>query len=201
MRRQRQKNNDLRKIEPRDIMRYYVAYFDIEKSIIDAVNSSNKNERIKALDRYLNKYMKIGRNFKSKSAERLLNIIDNLNRDISVVELSETLGKEKELLSGKTKNVLVAASKLRWLFDHKTIIMDNNNRKLLGAVVYKDYEKEWKMEFSKKIDEINEVIETSFSNVDCILKEDWFKMRVFDMYLLSVYGENEAKRNKSLHIE
>lgn len=61
-------NYKLRAIEPRDIMRYFVAYYDMEKSIIESVVSKrNFQIREKAYNRYVNKYMKIGRNFKAQS--------------------------------------------------------------------------------------------------------------------------------------
>lgn len=195
MMKQKNELSDLRKVESRDIMRYYVAYYDIEKNILRAINSEDQAARVKALDRYLNKYMRIGRNFTEKSATKIIEIIDRFGKELNVNELSVKF-KEVRLLSGKTKNVIVAASKLKWLVQNETIIMDNNNMKVLHARDYEDYLVRWKSEFQRKLIEIDNVIENVFNHHDKIMNENWFKMRVFDMYLWSVYSENEKQIEK-----
>jgi len=182
-----------RKIEPRDIMRYYVAYYDIEKNIVETIKHDKGEEKFKACHKYMNSYMGIGRNFKSNSSPMLLGTIENMLRNegnLGVEVLSDRYVANGMASKPNIKNLQVAASKLLWLYDHDTIIMDNNNMRLLKAVNYKKYVEKWNELYNAKLSEINEVIDTYFKNIDNIMNENWFKMRVFDMYLLSVYDKN-----------
>lgn len=184
---------NIRKIEPRDIMRYYVAYYDIEKRIIDTIRYNKGDEKFKACHKYMHSYMGIGRNFKSNSAPMLLATIENMLRNegnLGVEILSDRFVINELASKPIIKNLQVAASKLLWLYDHETIIMDNNNMKMLKTFNYKDYTKKWDAFFNLILPDINEVINKKFKKMDSILNEKWFKMRIFDMYLLSVYSEN-----------
>ncbi|MBS1639928.1 MAG: hypothetical protein JSR12_07715 [Bacteroidetes bacterium] len=183
----------MRKIELRDIMRYYVSYYDIEKNIIDAILTKKSIKRETAYYRYVNNYMKIGRNFKPKSAAMVLGTVDNMLRNegnLGVEVLSDRFVSGELVSRPEIKNVKVAASKLLWLFNKETIIMDNNNMQVLKVKSYKEYVIKWTDLFEQKIIEIDALIKLHFKNIDQILDERWFKMRVFDMYLLSVYAEN-----------
>lgn len=187
----------LRPIEPRDIMRYYVAYYDIEKDIIELINPTKEATlRHKAFYRYVNNYMKIGRNFKSKKAAEILQILDEIQKNdfvSSVEELSNKIVLNKLVSRPQILNVKVAASKLIWLFNNKTIIMDNNNMKVLGAINYQDFVSKWRTQYALKKEEIISVTKEFIKNYDSIINEDWFQMRVFDMYLLSVFSEKQLK--------
>ncbi len=190
-------NYKLRGIEPIDIMRYYVAYYDIEKNIIESVVSKgNFQNKEKAYNSYVNKYMKIGRNFKSKSAAMVLATIENMlvnEGNLGVEELSNRYVRYELVSKPEIKNVKVASSKLLWLYKNETIIMDTNNMKVLKAKDYNEYVIKWKEQFKIKIDEINTVIQKNFFNLDIILDQMWFKMRIFDMYLLAIYIEQRQQ--------
>ena len=190
----------MRKIEPRDIMRYYVTYFDIEKNILEEIKSSDRNIRNKAYYKYVNKLMKIGRNFKPQSADMVLITIKNMLKNegnLGVEELSDRYVRNELVSRPEIKNVKVASSKLLWLFDKETIIMDNNNMDVLKSKNYDDYVKKWNNLFYKKQNEIEEVIENNFINLDPIVNEKWFKMRIFDQYLLSIYAEQKIVNNNN----
>ena len=184
----------MRNIEPRDIMRYYITYFDTEKRILEDIKNANVTIKNNAYYTYVNKHMKIGRNFKPKSADMVLITIQNMLRNegnLGVVELSNRYVRN-ELVSRPTiKNIKVASSKLLWLFDKETIIMDNNNMLVLKSKNYEEYVIKWKEIFSTKLNEIDEVIKNNFLNLDKVVNEKWFKMRIFDQYLLSIYDEQK----------
>lgn len=185
----------MRKIEPRDIMRYYVTYFDIEKNIIEKIHDLDNNIVNNAYYVYVNKHMKIGRNFKPRSADMVLVTIENMltnEGNLGVEELSNRYVRNDLVSKSTIKNVKVAASKLLWLFDKETIIMDNNNMKVLKANNYKEYVKKWSELYNLKVKEINEVIDKNFKELDKVITQNWFKMRIFDQYLLSIYNEQKA---------
>ncbi len=182
----------MRRIEARDIMRYFVAYFDIEKPIVEAIRNGKGEAKQNACHKYINSYMGIGRNFKSNASPMLLITIENMLKNEGnqgVAELSDRYVRNDLVSRPEIKQVKVAASKLLWLYDHNTIIMDNNNMKILRVTNYNDYVIKWKDQFQLKLSELNDVIQSSFNNIDPIINQNWFKMRVFDMYLLSVYDE------------
>lgn len=184
----------MRKIEPRDIMRYYVTYFDIEKNIIEKILASNDDSGNPAYYNYVNKHMKIGRNFKPRSADMVLLTIKNMllnEGNLGVEELSDRYARYEILSKPTIKNVKVAASKLLWLFENETIIMDNNNMKVLKANNYKEYVKKWRELYSLKLIEINEIIEKNFKGLEEVINENWFKMRIFDQYLWSIFEEQK----------
>jgi hypothetical protein len=92
-------------------------------------------------------------------------------------------------LNNRIKNAKVAASKILWLFDRKTIIMDNQNKKALKVketASYEAYCDAWIEEFLKIEPQIVAVItEHNLVKIDPVMNELWFKMRVFDQYLWS----------------
>jgi len=187
----------MRKIEPIDIMHYYVAYHDSEKEIVEAIRIEKGKRKYEACHKFLNGYMKIGRNFKSNSSEMLLHTIENMllnEGNLGVEELSDRYVRNELVSRPEIKNVKVAASKLLWLYEPETIIMDNNNMHVLKAFDYPTYVQKWNEVFESKHSEIDEVINTSFRNLDNIVHERWFKMRVFDMYLLSIYSKNNFNK-------
>lgn len=186
----------MRKIEPIDIMRYYVAYYDIEKKLVNAIRNGKGEEKEKACHTYINSYMGIGRNFKTNSSPMLLITVENMLKNegnLGVEELSDRYVRNELVSRPEIKNVKVAASKLLWLYEPETIIMDNNNMHVLKAFDYPTYVHIWNEVFELKHSEIDEVINTSFRNLDNIVHERWFKMRVLDMYLLSLYDEMKNK--------
>ncbi len=123
----------MKQIAQLDIMRYYVAYHDIEKNIIHAIQ--NKKNAIPAFHYYMSNYMKIARNFKSNMAEKILSEVENLiQTNIKVEELSNILVSKNFVSRNEIKQVEVAASKILWLYKTETIIMDNNNKNVLNKV-------------------------------------------------------------------
>ena len=140
--------------------------------------------------------MGIGRNFKPNSSPMLLITIENMLRNegnLGVEVLSDRYVANGMASKPNIKNLQVAASKLLWLYNHETIIMDNNNMKILKANNYKEYAFKWTELYNSKLLEIDKVIDTNFKKMDSIINEKWFKMRIFDMYLLSVYDETLIK--------
>lgn len=187
-----------REIQPRDIMRYYVAYYDIEKKLIEAIRNGKGEGKEKACHTFINSYMGIGRNFKSNASSMLLITVENMLKNegnLGVEELSDRYIRNELASKPETQNVKVAASKLLWLYEPETVIMDNNNMKVLKAYDYPSYVQKWNEQFDSKLPEIDELISSVFSNLDNIMQERWFKMRVFDMYLLSIYAENNIIKN------
>ena len=201
----KQKNelNDLRKVESRDIMRYYVAYYDIEKKLVNAIRNGKGEEKEKACHTYINSYMGIGRNFKTNSSPMLLITIENMllnEGNLGVEELSDRYVRNELVSRPEIKNVKVAASKLLWLYEPETIIMDNNNMNVLKAYDYSTYVQKWNELFESKLPEIDEVISSLFPNFDNVMNERWFKMRVFDLFLLSIYKESDTSDNTLISI-
>jgi hypothetical protein len=184
----------MKKITYLDIMRYYVAYYDIEKNIINAIQ--NKKNSIPAFHFYMSSYMKIARNFKPQMAEKILNEVEKIistNPNISVTDLSKFLVDSHFVSRPEIKQVEVASSKILWLYNHETIIMDNNNKHILdNAKNYNEYVILWEKLFNEKESEINSAIKL-LNIQDPILNEKWFQMRVFDLYLLSIYNIQNNK--------
>lgn len=138
--------------------------------------------------------MKIGRNFKPNSAEMVLLTISNMlfnEGNLGVNELSDRYVRNELVSRIAIKNVKVASSKLLWLFDQNTIIMDRNNMKVLKAKSYAEYVNIWRKAFDLKQIEIDKILTAHFKNLDKATHEKWFKMRVFDQYLLSIYSEQQ----------
>lgn len=180
----------MRKIELVDVMRYYVSYIDIEKRILKEIDSNDEATRLLALQRYMNSYMKIGRNFLAGTDTKVFWVTKNYfmegGRDIE--ELSKRFFTN-ELLNAKIQNAKVAASKLLWLFNHSVIIMDNFNREVLKVKTdnYLDYTNAWELAYEAKWQEIESVLtEFNLKRIDPVMSEEWFKMRVFDQYLWSL---------------
>ncbi len=186
MNEQRIRTNEF-KISIVDIWRYYMTYHDIEKSILKDITNSNSDTRELALKNYLNKHMRIGRNFR-KGTEHMIyettkNYLDSGNNEVE--ELSQ-LFYTKKLLSKNIKNAKVAASKLMWLFIHESIIMDRLNMKVLGIKndSYLDYQNKWLAVFNSVDNRIKELInESDLPQIDDVVNNKWFRMRVFDQFL------------------
>ena len=176
----------MRKIEPIDIMRYYVTYIDTEKQILNDIRAKSEITRVDAYNKYVHKHMKIGRNFRSGTVHMVLGATENYFRlaKFDVEELSKIYASSG-LLSGQNKNAVVAASKLLWLFAKEIIIMDNVNMKNLGAKDYESYVTKWLEKFETVEQEITDVINKYFINIDPVFEEKWFRMRIFDQYLLT----------------
>ena len=178
----------MRKILPLDIMRYYVTYKDIEQEIIENINSKNIEIRKLAYEKYVHKHMGIGRNFKAGTFAMILVTVTNMLREgiADVEELSNRYVRSELLSKSNIKKVEVAASKLLWLYRNETIIMDSINMKKLKAKDYKSYVENWKKEFEVREQEIIEVSNKYFSDIDELITERWFRMRVFDQYLQTI---------------
>ena len=170
-----------------DLMRYYVAYYDIEKPILDAISSNNRENISEGMRKYMGGYMKISRNFKGKNYLKIYDITKEFydSKNTNIESLSALFHK-MELLSGINKNAKVASSKLLWLFNRNVVIMDNFNKKVLNVKTdnYSDYLNRWETEFQNKKKEIDQIILShDLKSLDNVFSENWFKMRVFDQYL------------------
>lgn len=181
---------EMRKIEAVDIMRYYVTFIDVEKKILDDIKAHELSKRQVALRKYKNSHMKIGRNFRNGTDDMVLQAtINHFRNDKHSVEKLSSIFFTSDLLNSKNENAKVAASKLLWLFDQETIIMDNYNKEVLGvsSLIYDDYAMVWMVAFETKLPEIEKVIqENNFDKIDVVMNKKWFKMRVFDQYLWSL---------------
>jgi hypothetical protein len=181
---------EMRKIEAVDIMRYYVTFIDVEKKILDEIKSPNLIVWENALKIYMNQHMKIGRNFRTGTDHMVLRAtLNHFREGKQSVEKLSSIFFTNELLNNKIENAKVAASKLLWLFNQETIIMDNYNKDVLrvSSSIYDDYVKVWMVAFETKLPEIEKVIlENNFQKIDMVMNEKWFKMRVFDQYLWSL---------------
>ena len=171
-----------------DIFRFYYYWFDIEIEMYNDI--VKENNPVIGLYNYLN-YMRVIRNFKKGKIEDVYNIVKNYKNNASsemIYKLSDDL-KNSNLLSGITKKVYVAASKILWLYNRKLVIMDNNNinvLKKLGYNVsnYENYTISWETLFKEnRQDIINLNIHYNLNNIDKVVEEEWFQRRVFDMYL------------------
>lgn len=176
----------LKKIEPLDIMRYYVTYMDIEKQILLDIEDRKPQIRERAYNRYVNQHMKIGRNFRSGVCHMVLGATLNyLKLGKGDVEELSKIYFSNGLLNKRIKNATVAASKLIWLYVQETIIMDGEAIKFLGAKNYENFIIKWIEMFEIKEPEIIDVIENCFKNIDPVMEEKWFRMRVFDQFILA----------------
>jgi hypothetical protein len=186
----KQMHPNLRAIEAIDVMRYYVTYRDVEAKIIEAIDSGDDKEQEAAINFYMAKHMKIARNFGAgKGSVVLKKTIEYVNdgkRDVSALSVEF---HKAEILSGENKNAIVAASKLLWLLDHKVIIMDGTAREVLEMPDNSSYDEFvdcWKKHYAIAEPVIADIIgKYSFAAIDSVMEQDWFKMRVFDQYLVS----------------
>lgn len=168
-----------------DIMRYYVNYRDYEKDLLESVQQNSYN--LQALFKsYKNSYMKVGRNFEPEKDKEILETVRRFGyAKKSVEELSEEFK-----INGLAKNghsTIVASSKFLWLYNKETILMDNNNSTSLGlkSTNYNDYTAEWLLWYERYEEGMINLIDRYFDNMDPIMKEKWFRMRVFDQFLWS----------------
>mgnify|MGYP001172645044 CR=1 FL=1 len=182
---------ELRQISCKDLLRFYFWWFTKEEKI--CIDFNNESKKSAALYQYL-KYMKIARNFKKNNPDNIFLAAsrifkDNKNEDKGkIINLLSEEFNRLNLLSGNNKNAIVAASKILWLFDRETIIMDNLNKNILkrfGKIKnYEDYEKIWKNKYKENEKSINSIIkEYNMTKIDKVFNQKWFKMRVFDMFL------------------
>lgn len=172
---------------PLDIMRYYVSYHTYEKDLLEAIKNDPESEDCLRLFRsYKNSYMRIGRNFKSGLDEKLLKTILNLkDNNIDVKKLSEAFNKSKWLSKDNT-TAIVASSKFGWLINNETIIIDSLVSKLLKVKGnnYEEYCNKWQSIYVIAEPKIKKVIAEYFNHKEFkIMKDKWFRMRVFDQYL------------------
>lgn len=183
-----------------DVLRYYVLWTDVESDFV------KYREKLEFFRSYLN-YMKIIRNFKQGSTDYILNevIIFSIEGHENSVQKFSNLLNEKGFLNRKISKALVASSKILWLFNQETIIMDNFNiatlRNLNYSIAEGDYEEyclAWKTEYEKCRPEIQN-ISSKLKNLtlDCeLLQRDWFQKRIFDMFLWnSHYQKNRIIKN------
>jgi hypothetical protein len=179
-----------------DILRYYVCFYDIENDICSKIENTeiDKLTRINAFNKYLN-HMKIQRNFCPNVAENLLSYMDSEGKNLTVDQLNSNLFK-KGFLNSKNSNARVAASKLLWLHNKETIIMDNINKKSLAIKdkewdKYENYCTLWNEKYQKYKLLINNCANEIYKLLnDKILLEPWFQKRVFDQFLWTIYSNS-----------
>lgn len=165
-----------------DISRYYSAWKDIEERIVDDFNNGGV-KKFSAFKYYLT-YMKVIRCFRKGTTDEVLDIVEK-NKSQSMQVINQKL---KSLFSRKNvSQVYVAVSKILWLYDKDTIIMDNNNIKVLSSTNdYDQYKRLWLQRYSdyrKGLDSF--IIESDINSYDAIIRQEWFKKRVFDLHLWS----------------
>lgn len=163
-----------------DISRYYSAWKDIEESIVVAFNKGGKAQ-IEAFKDYLT-YMKVIRCFRKGSTHEVLTTVEK-NKSQTLQVINENL---KGFFSrSNMSQAYVAISKILWLYDNNTIIMDNNNINALSCGNdYEQYKKAWLLRYHDYCKGLDSFIEDSnINNYDPIICQEWFKKRVFDMYL------------------
>lgn len=171
-----------------DVMRYYVSYMDIEKDIVNWAQGK-KPTNYKPLEFYMNSHMKIKRCFNASHEEiwRALMQYTYGRSNYDVQELSDYLKKDhKHLWSDmEGKNTIVASSKLLWLLDQETIIMDGRAaRSLKVGESYKKFAEVWEHEYGKKVTSIKGLVSKMNKTKDIQLPTDeWFYKRIFDQYL------------------
>ena len=176
----------LRDITKRDLFRYYYFWKEIEEKLFLAI----KNDNVGSFEEYL-KYMKIIRNFKKGSSKRVFQISGEYC-DSSMTPAVDELSKmfySAGILAKENKNANVAASKILWIFDRKQVIMDSANRKKLKTEGHKtgtyfEYLQAWNVEYQRAKPEIKQITASlELSRIDQVFEEEWFQMRVFDLYL------------------
>lgn len=179
--------NSKYQLAPIDVMRYFLNYHDYEQQLLHELQNNPVGDHcLNLFKRYKNAYMRVGRNFGSKKDNEILELLVSLSNDFDNVEDLSKLLKEKNLLIDKIDHAIVASSKFLWLKNQETIIIDNVNSKHLKSDVknYKDYRLKWKEEFEKTEADIIHLIDNYFDNAYfAVMKNRWFRMRVFDQYL------------------
>ncbi|WP_288621638.1 hypothetical protein [uncultured Treponema sp.] len=176
----------MKEIQIVDLLRYYVCWNDTEKVLIEGI----QNYDLKAFYNYL-VYMKIIRNFKKGSANQILEIAKTFDNKTAedVCRLSDKL-YSKKVLAKNNKNALVASSKILWAFNHDRIIIDSINKKKLKLNTenindYSEFCSMWVKEYERQRNNIDKIIDKhNLLKIDAIFAEEWFKKRVFDLYLI-----------------
>jgi hypothetical protein len=195
--------------EPRltafDVIRYLHYWNDGERPIVTDFRSRNPKARLDAFKRYLSA-MKIARNFREGSVPEIYRVARSYvvaSGTANPNELS-TRFRAADLLSGGSNNAVVAASKILWLFDRRTVIMDSYNRKALKLfsgsvpVTYDEYRRQWKAAYERYLPQIDGVIERyQFSRILREVRAGWFKQRVFDVFLWNITATGNGRRDPS----
>lgn len=190
-----------------DVLRYMVQWETVEKNLFHTFHKINQFD-IKEIEDTMTSllnHFSITRNFEGSKKTELATIIKNLKKSEKNVKSLNEVFIDKEILrfsdknhKKRIKNAYVASSKILWFFDRDNIIiMDNNNIKVLrevnskkipeenGYEKYKKYIEIWqdiydknaRDEINKKINEIKNCFKLKY------IDDDWFKRRVFDIYL------------------
>jgi len=173
-----------------DAIRYYYFWKEYEEKMYKEIVENNS---VNAFKEYLN-YMKITRNFKKDTSNEILIIANQFRIDKTVEtvnKLSSELIKNK-VQSGNKNELLVASSKIMWLFDRDFYIIQDNLAKNVLKIIssnnsiktYRDYYENWNIQYSNYKKEIENIIEQDeLDKIDCIFKEEWFIKRIFDLKL------------------
>lgn len=178
-------------IQPIVLIQAYFFWEDTEKPLVEGILHGDADTAAESFHKYLN-YMKITRNLKGQSAREIFTLAKTFaqkaSEETSVNALAEALRHEK--LTDKV--VLVAASKILWVFDHTAIIMDTQTRKALGTLSekrikdkdYATYCKLWKEQYAIAKPQIQALAKQyDLQKLSAVFNEEWFLMRVFDTYL------------------
>lgn len=178
-------------ISTADMLRYYLAWEDYEKELIQGPNKGNSDSFYKYLSG-----MKVLRNFKSGSIK---SSVFNISKDFisssknhADAELLSKRFLEADVLNNRIKNSIVAASKILWFFNLNTIIMDALARKYLQKLSgekiegYISFCDTWEKQYAKfKPELIRKLEETGIYKISKLYQEEWFLKRTFDNYLWS----------------
>lgn len=183
------------KIGLTDVLRYYNLWKESEEKIYIAVSSRRNTKKAREQFKNYLSYMAIARNFKKGSIGEVFRValqFKNSDNTGAVSELSEKLNSKK-LLSGNNKNAFAASSKILWLFNRDFILMDSNCRQVLmkkyktGKLDYIKYAELWIKFYNAVKPEIDSIInDNNLNRIDGIFGEEWFKKRVFDLYLINL---------------
>lgn len=173
-----------------DAIRFYYFWKEYEEKMYKEIVENNS---INAFKEYLN-YMKITRNFKKDSSKEILIIANQFKLDKTVEtvnKLSAEIIKSK-MQSSNQKELIVASSKIMWLFDRDFYIIQDNLAKNVLEIIssdnsirtYGDYCANWNKQYSNYKKEIKNIIEQNeLVKTDSVFKEEWFIKRIFDMKL------------------
>lgn len=191
-----------------DAIRYYYYWKENEEKMYKGIVENNSKNAFKE---YLN-YMKITRNFKKETSEKILEIANQFKsyKTVDTVnKLSSELIKNK-VQSGNKNELLVASSKIMWLFDRDFyVIQDTFVKKILkiissdkGIKTYNDYYEKWNKQYFYYKKEIENIIEQNeLVKLDYVFKEEWFIKRIFDMKLWHEGKLMEDRKNLNKEVK
>ncbi len=185
-----------------DLLRYYLAWEDYEKEILEKI----KNDDEDAFHQYLIE-MKITRNFKQNSYKKVYKVSKDYqetnHKSTDANNLSEELFNHNLVCNGK-KNVIVAASKILWAFNKKAIIIYTQAKRTLAKLAeekiykldsYNFFCKTWEDKYKEFKPLYKEKTATSgIAKLDVVFEEEWFIRRTFDNYLWA-HGKKSDKTN------